>query len=541
MIKDPDVAPSSAYDEWAARWRSEMAPMFTFGGRPTVKSLLFLALLEHQGQECRYGTLLNTIREKVRLEQTESLRVTSESLRVAVRDLIRTLDGSATPFRLTRRANGVFQLDKQRSRGFRHGRGAPPPAPLMDFTLDHPLGQQRRLVDDLMSKRVVPPYSLFYLPRSAALWSVAFAEQGAKRGREEARAWEDFGLKDRLVPSSPDVISVVGMAIGEGYGELNLLRRILSSDDGTVVHYLAVDISPGLLLNHMQHLYLEFSGEIQGGRLVCAGVLADMFDLAPSGEKLATKWDPIWRAREMVSADFLPWRSPKIVTYFGNAMGNEDQDSEGRFFELLRTQLGDDYRQRRDDGGGKPGSLHCIVGVAMTRPAGEREGEVGQGTKEKYGAVYRDFFLVGPRRLVECGLLRYDHGKDRKPFPARDEVEDKVACTSSGYNASFGLGGWRHVFSCRLECRIWSKTDERITLEKDRQIQLGAIVEYHMEKMGDFVKEMGCEVVEKVEQVAGAGAPGRGEDNDGPSRWCIELDFGTSRRYGVFCAELARE
>lgn len=505
--------------------------MFASGSEPTIKALLFLALLEHEGRECDYGKLLATIKREAGIE------LTRESLRVAVRDLTRTLDRSATPFQVKHKAKGLYQLDRRREpRGFHHDAGSRSAVPFMEMSLDHPLGQQRRLVENLMSRRVVPPYSLFFLPVSAALWTTFVSnEEKEYRGRKEAEAWDLFDIGKRLEPKNFTVLSIVGLSVGEGYGELDLLRRILSRDDRTVVHYLAIDISPGLLLSHLQHLQLEFSDSMLSGHLVCAGVVADGFDLAPARNKLCTKWDAIWRARELVSADFLPRASPWIVTYFGNAMGNEEQNSEWRFFEVLRTRLGDDYRDGAADCG-DAGSLHVIVGVAAldweqdSREDPERDRQAHKAEMEaKFGDKYRSFFLTGPRHLAEYGFLVHDG--EEQPFSPREgsgEIRESVNVASSVYVGSFRLGGWRRVFGYTLGCRIKSSVDERLVLNKGAEIQLGAIVEYDMRTMKAFVEEMGFRVV------------GPGDGRDGRPGWYEELMVDGNRRYAVFCAELVK-
>ena len=538
MTKDTRPANSAEYREWAELRRSEMAPMFAAGSNPTVKSLLFLALLEDEGRECDYERLLATIRKRTRF------KVSRESLRVAVRDLSRMLDNSVTPFHLTRRANGVFQLDRRHSSGERYGPDSRTAAPFMDFSLDHALGQQQQLVDNLMRTRVVPPYSVFYLPTSAALWSTFFSdEQKEKKGLIEAGAWNAFGIRERLDSKDCAVISVVGLSVGEGYGELKLLKELLSGNQRTVVHYVAIDISPGLLLSHLQHLHLAFSNRILDGRLVCAGVLADIFDLSPSRDRLSTRWDAIWRAREIVSPDFLPRASPWIVTYFGNAMGNEEQNSEPRFFELLRSRLGDNYRGGTGNREREAGSLHCIVGVAglstkqdsRQDPESDREAHE-RNVKEKYNWKYRDFFLVGPRRLVSDGFLQPEKGA--RPFPpseAQAEIEKAVHVASSAYAGSFGLRGWRHVFNCTLGCRIESDADRQLVVEEGGEIQLAAIVEYDMETMRRFVEQMGCSVLDLVNE------PGWYSEEDlDCDEHKQEGEAGPGRLYAVFCAELSQ-
>lgn len=472
----------NAYRNWAQKWQAELRPMFSPTDVPTVKTLLFLALLEAANSDCDYNQLLAQIESSGVVPQHALKR---DSLRVGIRDLRKTLDDNPTTFHLVSRGRGMFRLTRRASPHVKM-----PPAYSQVVThlpLDHPLGQPEELLRNLFETRVLPFHSLYYLPKSAAWWANYSQDEVAIRRPLEAASWRCFGIRDRMSSQSGRVLSVVGLAVGEGHGEIALLHEILRDIPSNVqVHYLAIDLSPSLLLHHAQNLSLEFRHLMASGRMVCATVVGNIFDVSPAATP--TAWDPIRRAREKVFPEFLPWTSPMIATYLGNCMGNEPADSERRFFELLRTRVGDRLRESHQE---SAGPLHCIIGVSVDRE------------EEEYTIDWAGFLLEGPRRLLDHGLIQSHNDPEGDSFTVEG---DHSEATIVNYSASLGLRGRRYVFDHQLRHPISASPPTALAtlapdaLDKNKTIQLYAITKYDMPTMMSFVDDLGYEVVEVVKE-----------------------------------------
>lgn len=491
-----------------------MLPMFSPTDVPTVKALLFLAFLETQGNDCGYDALTALI-EHHGVAARGGLK--RDSLRVAIGDLHKTLVNHQTPFSLVRRGQGVFCLNRAHLPEATH-----PTAysqVITDFPLNHPLGQPEELLRNLFETRVLPFHSLYYLPKSAAWWANYSHDEVAIRRPLEAASWRCFGLHQRL-QSTDRTLSVVGLAVGDGQGELAMLHELITTLDPRVqIHYLAIDLSPSLLLHHAQNLSLEFRHLLTAGRMVCATVVGDIYDLLPS--RTSASWDAITRARVLVFPEFLPWQSPMLVTYLGNCMGNEEPDSERRFFDLLRTRLGDKARAAH---GNPSGPLECVIGVSVNR------------TEEEYRITWENFLLAGPRRLLEHGLLQsHDEHPGSGAFVAQSGGPETQVLD---YFASLGLKGRRYIFSHILQHSISASTSTTVLtpnrLKEKQAIQLYAITKYDMETMVALAEDLGFHVARTE------GAPNLKHLVENKGQWLeqiVDTENGT-RHYGVFSVGL---
>ena len=567
-------------------WLERHEPYVDSADRPTMKNLLFLAFLETEGEECNYGGLKDLI---VKHGGADEEAVKREALRVAVGDLSKTLEDMTfedekTSFRIVRIGRGKFRLEKFTT--------PPPritsPQVFTSIPLNHRHGNPEQLARNVIGRMVLPFHALYYLPKSAAWWAHFSSDEAAQRSPVEAAAWKVLEM-DHVVSEAnrSGVLSVVGLAVGEGQGEIAILQKILNDEklDKTVqVHYLAVDLSPSLLLHHAQNLTMALQDEMFDSRLICATVLGDIFDLnTPHSRRTGPERDLhpvgagagagdahgvvekeekekaiIARSREIVSADFLPWNSPMVVTYLGNCLGNGEKESERKFFEIIRTRLGENLRA--DDPKGA-GTLQCLIGVS-----------VDEG-KEIYKRNWDEFLLQGLRRLVEHGFI-HDHrdgkgqgvfeipevekGPNRPPAPFaalgilakkghRDgdsqkgipEVENQV--TSEEYSANFNLKGRRYVFEHILNHSISTTLSGiRYSVSKNCKIVLYAITKYDMRSMLKFVKQLGF---------TPTGQTGKGAICDGTGKKIAEKREGGwireevhtkngRRHYGVFCVKV---
>lgn len=516
MIADVD-----AYREWFRKRQEELrSSPFTEADRVTAKSILFLAFLETEGKECNYEDLISSI---VNHGVAERKNIQRGALRVGVRDLVKALED--TPFRIVRIGKGKFRLassDSQFEPARQQARKivASGKKIFMSIEFDHRLGRPDELVRNVMDDRVLPFHFLFYLPESAALWDKYSRDEEEQKTSAEADAWEKLQVNRVVADVEKDgVLSVVGLAVGHGQGEIGLLEKILEDEEVVEkkiqVHYLAVDLSPCLLLHHAQNLTMKFRKEISDGSLVCAAVLGDIFDL----KEPSSKWNAIARSRGMISDDFLPWKSPMVVTYLGNCLGNGEMNSERIFLQLIRTRLGENREARRD-----AGTLRCLIGVS-----------VNEKDPEEYSENLNDFLLLGLHRLAND---EFTEGKDAfDPETAKPAKVEPVE-----FSGSFNLKGRRYVFEHVLQSRISS---ERGHVDKSSKIQLYAITKYDMETMVNFMRELGFKMTEKIDG-DGTDDPGnfwigkkifpRSKSEDGEETESEKSEKSKKYRcYGIFC------
>lgn len=510
----------NAYREWFQKRRQELhLSPFTAADKPTMKSILFLAFLETENRECSYDDLISLI---VSHGVAKAKDIQRDSLRVGVRDLVKAL--ANTPFRIVRIGKGKFQLAKSSRL----------PSSTRVFTsipLDHPLGSPDELVRNVILRRVLPFHSLYYFPESAASWAnYSREEEGKKKAQAAADAWKNLQMNCVVSDVKEDgVLSVVGLAVGDGQGEIALLKKILNDKEVEKeirqVNYLAVDFSPCLLLHHAQNLTMTFREEISNGRLVCATVLGDIFDLKDS----RSKWNAITRSRKMISNNFLPWSSPMLVTYLGNCMGNGEEDSERKFLELIQTRLGENIEDR--DGAG---TVRCLIGVAIDKG------------HEDYFSNWYDFLLQGLQRLVRDELIKNDDGPAEEVFKPRQSAKAvmpaEVKLTEvkpAEYSGTFGLKGKKYVFEHVMESGISAPVEsdsQQVArrVPKDGRIKLYTIVKYDMKTMLKFLWELGFEAMPRI----GIDDTHDGSTDD-PENFSIRREITAKknqrRHYGMFC------
>ena len=418
--------------------------------------------------------------------------LTPASVRVAIRDLLKSLNNNPTKYSLERGDSpGVHRLVATTDTLRRLIRRQV----VMDIPLHHPKGTPEELVRNIVDRRVLPFYSAFNLPDSAMRWLSINEPEGLTRSKVESEAWKVLGV-DKWVQSTNghQVLSVVGLAVGAGDGERALLRAILDDTPTHVqVHYLAIDLSPTLLTHHAQHLYLDFRREMDTGRLVCSTVIGDIFAL--SDPNRSPDWDAICRARKAVAVseglaprdDFLPKASPMIVTCFGNTVGNSDPDDERVFFELIRDRLGEDRRVPHT----AAGPLQFIVGISLTDAR-----TTGYG--DRRGGDLVEFLLRGPRELMRRSLLTIDGGKSDKELPPDLKVIGEANWSvGNTFKYSLGLTGYRYVLDYTLQRDVSAESGGR-TLKKGSTVQLYAINKYDKDSVIKFLRSLGMLVAENV-------------------------------------------
>ncbi len=317
---------------------------------PQLKVLVFLAL-EESPEPLTYKELHKSI---LAHGVIKTGKVSLAALRLAIMQLRDKLDREGHRVELQTADVGKFRL-KPRGAGIRTRGGLNDRIVVIE---DPPAVVAGEIAKTLVQQTHLPFKALYFLERSAWLWDVFSGREAEIRAPYEAGALQTLGIAERLAgkaTASQDhgVLCVVGLAPGEGIGEIRILKRLLKLAIKPKIHYLAIDSSPRLLRGHMGLVAQEFTGELESGTLLCAGVVADVFaGLIDAVNRARSEF----RAREGVEkgAEFLP-NSATLVTYLGNCLGNEVLlDGESRFFSLVCSSLPNR-------------SLELLVGVSAIR------------------------------------------------------------------------------------------------------------------------------------------------------------------------------
>jgi hypothetical protein len=208
---------------------------------------------------------------------------------------------------------------------------------------------------------------------TSAVWFSVSRKEATSRKTYEAGAWDELKISEIFERSSSGIVNMVGLAVGEGWGEIELLKKALAN--GFTVHYLAMDFSPVLLAGHIATIRETFEPELNEGRLICAGFLGNVFfDLENAWNTCRSEF----QRREVLSGrdDFLPVSAPLLVTYLGNCLGNDSNNAEHAILNSISSIFPHQL-------------LLILIGVSVMRSA-----------PDQYSPSSADFFLQVPHYLM---------------------------------------------------------------------------------------------------------------------------------------------
>jgi hypothetical protein len=444
---------------------------------PTLKALVFLALLD-QREPCTYEELGRVFEKQKVVNGT----IPVASLRVALSELGSILNRNEHRLQVRSFKDGQravkFELVPRNynQNGFNK-----------IIFINEPTEKSSEIAEFLLENQSLPFHSLYYLPRSACWW-VTFSSQDAEaRKHYEADTWERLKLKELVesafdagpASNAPTVVGVLGLATGEGLGEIELLRNILA--EGHTVHYLAVDLSPVLLVTHIETIRESFEQELKDGHLLCAGVLVDVFSELDKAVAQA-------RAKFVSSGvllredEFMPQDCPIIATYLGNCLGNDAPDRENTIFASICKGFPNN----------RP--LVILVGVSVVREVD------GTAVPDTYTRSFDEFLLQTPHHLLNnIGILRsikppessdyYDEFTipDEKPG---EYLEERRSCRlrrspdvdPKPYAASHGIEGHIYRFYYRLDFDL-EMPKKRLRIPAGTEIALYTIIKYNMKTL----------------------------------------------------------
>lgn len=435
---------------------------------PTIKVLIFLALLDAQ-KACSYKEIREVFDERNIIKGV----VPDNTLRTSVLNLSKTLDKFNHSLEL-KSLRGNFQLlprliqDRAMlSPGKKHH-----PVILLQ---DPPAITAEEIAYELIEKARLSFQALYFSERAARGWEIFSYNESQIRVQYEINAWDKLEIKNRLHNHSNELTSFVSLAPGEGLAEIELLKKILREEPEHKVHYMAIDSSSRLLREHMNLLGETLASEINEGRLICVGLIADIF----SGLRETTV-----RARaELISKniihqenDFLPATSSLLVTYLGNCLGNHYQDQETEIFSIVHSTFPN-----------RP--LEFLVGVSVMRQ-----------TPDEYKRNWDDFLLQTPRQLLEMNRLL----ESARPFDSQSLPEfnlsdagNSARCPSvipESYIVRHGIQGQIYRFYYILAYNLGLATSlnkDHSPLPRGTMILLYNIVKYNMKTLVSGIKTCG--------------------------------------------------
>src|SRR5262252_3780583 len=466
-----------AFRRWAGDKTSDFQPGLE--PEPTLKALVLLAWLE-QGEPISYEEIARIFKNRAVVSGT----VPVASLRVAMSELGNVLNRARHPRQV--QASKVGQRESRFQLVGRSMNGAEGSSARLVLINEPKSEKSGEIANEIFEHQRLPFHALYYLPRSACWWITFSSEEAETRKGYEADSWDTLKLGEMVARTSSSVVGVVGLAIGEGLGEIELLRRILT--DGYTVHYLAVDLSPVLLVAHIETIREAFRQELSDGRFICAGILVDVFldlDAALAKARSELKSRGIFVREE----EFIPPDAAVIATFLGNCLGNDETIREDTIFKSISNVFPEN----------RP--LAVLVGVSVM-----------QDKPDEYSRNWDDFLLQTPHHLLQnLGILR-----SRRPaeddqdgvFVAPDEfilpaenVEAKLRKAANqcrlrrcpvvevaDYTAPHGIKGQVYRFNYYLDYDLeLARTDKKLPAHSE--IVLYSIIKYNIESLVEGIRK----------------------------------------------------
>lgn len=459
---------SEEFIKWLDNREEILEPGLT--PEPTIKVLTFLALLE-SNKACTY----DEFREIFRKKNVIKGNVPDNTLRTSVLNLGKTLDKSSHALKL-KSFRGRFQLVPRSLKSEPEASLYTQQDPVV-ILLEPPAINAKDVANTLIEKGMLSLPGLYFLEWSARWWETYSSKEAEIRVQYESSAWEHLKIVNRLInPHQPDsIIGIVGLAPGEGLAEIGLLKKILGKGIKQV-HYLAIDSSQRLLRDHIGLLKETLTPEIENGRLICAGVVADIFSgLREAIER--TRYELKIKGVINVHSDFFPSSCGMLLTYFGNCLGNNHQDQETEFFSLLHSTF-----QNRP--------LEILVGVSVMR-----------STPDEYIRNWDDFLLQTPKHLLETKKLLQSSRPLESPeipeFVLPQDNNKKNRCPPvipEPYFVRHQIEGQIYRFYYKLAFDLeLAKSSEKVSrpLPKGTLILLHSIIKYNMQSLVEGIKKCG--------------------------------------------------
>jgi Histidine-specific methyltransferase, SAM-dependent len=433
---------------------------------PTIKILIFLALLEHH-RICTYADLRRIFLEK----KVITGNLPENTLRTSAFSLGKTLDKISHELQLVS-SRGKFQLLTRFDNKIAFNKNHKQYTALLLESLPF---NAETIACELLEKSRLPFHALYFSEWSARWWGIFSHDESQIRVQYETDAWDRLKIKQRLLNNSDEVLSFVSLAPGEGLAEIALLLKILQDSPHKTIHYLAIDTSKRLLREHINLLKEQLASQHSDKQIICVGVIADIFTNLSSAIKQAQ--EELLRNSIINNAnDFLPISSSLLVTYLGNCLGNCLQDQEIEFFSLIRSVFSNS-------------NIEVLVGVSVMRK-----------NPDEYKENWDEFLLQTPKYLLENNNFlqssRYVENQGTPEFnlAGTNGIDRCPPVIPEIYTARHGISGEIYRFYYKLAYDLF--LNELIDkgqkhLPAGSLIMLYNIVKYKIKTLIDGIKASG--------------------------------------------------
>lgn len=403
--------------EWINQWKDSFDSIKP--DTSSLKTFIYLTLLEKQNEPLSYQDIADELKNRGVINGDMDL----VALRNGMYQIVKALK-TDRHYEIEKMKNGKesSHLLRERSQSALKQRSGE-----IVRVLDDPeLAPSTKFVaEKLMRDRRMPFYGIYLPMRAASRW-VLYSEKEAKdRSKYEGKECERL-LREWLSKDHGNEVSIIGLGVGEGIGEIEIISRLLdknrnsktNGDDYNFkrIHYCAIDTNVHLLMDHIERLKDKFEAEIKANKLVC-GVICGNFleDFPRLLKRLRTQF--VESGYFDSEGDFLPRASGTLITMLGNVLGNiEQRASEGAYFRPAIEEL-------------KGYDLAFLLGVSIQQEAAQEQGEK-QIVQESYRRDLEDLLLATPRYLThELTLLEThpenDQGEEEFVLPEDEEERKK--------------------------------------------------------------------------------------------------------------------
>jgi len=461
------------FQKWVGNRGALFSPAIDLSN-PSAKSLSALALLGNPNKYLSYEEIQSDLKRRRIISQSSdfdnSETIPILTLRVALSELGRLLRQAKHRYQLKVAKFGrisKFQLIQPYQ--IELFANLAPSAQAEPIHFRDPINDPRTIARTLVQNGGGLPFSSFYaIFRAAATWVYFSTTTSILKRNFEGDSVLRLGTRERLGGKR---VSLIGLAVGEGFGEAEILDRLLNAKnpkERVQVDYLAVDSSDVLLLGHTKLIAEKFSEHIERGDLKFVPVLGDMYHLDQH----------LVRERALAGADFLSSKN-LACTYLGNCLGN-DENREWDFFKTIFGALPNSQQ------------VELLVGVSLLRY--EKKNQIAE---EKYSL--HPFLLETPRHLMhDLGLLRSTN-QNGKPLAPKINLEFTEAAlekqpdkfmVSRDYSPPTGIRGRVYRFKYQLSNRLVDYSMSG-AIERGRFLTLFSIIKYDLKSLTDFLTARG--------------------------------------------------
>lgn len=356
---------------------------------------------------------------------------------------------------------------------------------------DNDFSSMQTIARRLMRDRRMPFYGIYLPLRAVARW-VRYSEIN-EEASEQKRKYEGEQCEKLLkewfsnCKKQDKVLSILGLGLGEGIGEIELIERLLKQ--GFKIHYCAVDMNPFLLMDHAIRLKYKFGKAIKTRQLVCS-VVTDNFlkNLSGALEKIRAKVK-----ERKITDDFIPKDSNILVTTLGNVLGNlEDRASEGVYFKKIQDEF-------------EGQNIAFLIGAGVDQITA-----TGKSVEETY--ELDDLFLATPRYLTyELGILKsnltnkkagkefYIDNKDQ--FQVKRNFYQGDGLIFDKESESYVKGYiYEFLYTTKKELVMEIENEQSLILPPQTKLLLFNIIKFNLKNLLGFIKFRGLKI-ENEEQI----------------------------------------